>query len=352
LGGLVRLEKKLIVKSTLERVMTVAPYNGQEAAEALLQIIGGTTWEAVTLAHGYLSTLRGGSDDDAARAMYERGPQTLKRSRELLAGAKVIGFLEVLTKRVKTGSAENPVTKLFPAAITEQRFLELLDTLVATKPSVSYSDDRQAGHTLTDFSLAESQLSLPINIKNAGTRFERAFDLVGLQPDDCIPIPAYKAYAALEAVPDLLYAVSQDYGLMGKLDSLLPGLFDRAESIVWDLLNRFGGTHVQKAEDSFVAAIVRKHWAGLKVGISDRPFHLVSARKSVRILQTKPKRTPGIGLKAWGTGASAEVNVHLSIREDTTPWEEVSRRIVTSGLGNVVAAVNRKRMEEVYDPEI
>ena len=78
----------------------------------------------------------------------------------------------------------------------------------------------------------------------------------------------------------------------------------------------------------------------------------MSARKSVRILQTKPQRTPGIGLKAWGTGASGEINVHVSIREDTTPWATVSQRIIDSGVQNIVNAVNRKRTEVVYDPEI
>jgi hypothetical protein len=334
------------------KAMSVTPYTDEEAAKALVQVVGGTTWEAVTLARGYLATLQGTSIEDAAREMYERGPQTLKRSRELLGRSATGGILPLLTRRERTGSAENPVTKLFPAAVTEQRFLDLLDDLVGSRPAVRYTDERQAGHTLTDFTLHEGDLPLPINIKNAGTRFENAASLVGLEPDDCIPIPAYKAYAALEAVPNLLYAVSVDYQLVGQLNTLLPSLLDRQEAIVWDLLNQYVGSHVKKAEDAFVASTVRKHWPDLKARIANNPFHVISARKSVRILQTKPKRTPGIGLKAWGTGASGEINVHLSIREDTTPWAEVTRRIVDSGVGDIVVAVNRKRMEEVYDPEI
>jgi hypothetical protein len=261
------------------------------------------------------------------------------------------GFLVVLTPRERTGSAGNPITKLFPAAITEQRFLELLDALTAARPTVSYSDDREGG-TLTDFTLSEEDVKLPVNIKNAGTRFERAATLVGLAPDDCIPIPAYKAYAAIETLPNLVYAVAVDYGLVSTLNTLLPSLFTREEVIAWELLNQFAGTHVRKAEDAFVSGVVRKHWMALKSVIADAPFHAISARKSVRILQTKPNRTPGIGLKAWGTGAAGEINVHVSIREDTTPWATVSKRIVDFGLKNIIAAVNRKRRELVYDPEI
>jgi hypothetical protein len=65
-----------------------------------------------------------------------------------------------------------------------------------------------------------------------------------------------------------------------------------------------------------------------------------------------PQRTPGIGLRAWGTGANAEVNVHISIQEDTTTWSAVFDRIVTRGISDIIEAVNKKRVKEVYDPEI
>jgi hypothetical protein len=102
----------------------------------------------------------------------------------------------------------------------------------------------------------------------------------------------------------------------------------------------------------FVFSMVKKHWGRLKEICADNPFFVVSARKAVRVLHTKPQRTPGIGLRAWGTGASAEVNVHVSIEEDMTAWEAVRNRIIENGIQDIIQAVNRKRMEEVYDPEI
>jgi len=51
-----------------------------------------------------------------ARAMYDRGPLTLGKGKELLAKALAEGFLTVLPRRERTGSAANPITKLFPAA--------------------------------------------------------------------------------------------------------------------------------------------------------------------------------------------------------------------------------------------
>jgi len=327
-------------------------YSDREAAQSLVKVVGESRWEAVALAHGYLSALEGTTDKDAAKAVFKRGPQTLKRSEELIRESRKKGFLTLLTPRKKTGSAENPITKMFPATITEQRFLELMDNLCSSRKGFSYSDDRETGHSLTDFTLKEDGLELPINIKNAGTRFEKAQQLVGLEPEDCIPIPAYKANAALEVVPNLLYVVSVDYDLVKSLNTILSQLFSQEERIVWDILNKHTGTQVRNAEDLFIFSMVRKYWKNLKKSVKHSPFHAISARKAVRILQVKPKRTPGIGLRAWGTGASAEVNIHVSIKEDTTPWTEVSERVESKGVKNIIRAVNRKRMEEVFDPEI
>jgi hypothetical protein len=298
-----------------------------------------------------LALQQGHTDEQVARLLFERGAATLRVSRELVGELKTKGLLRCLTPRQKTGSAENPITKLFPATITEQRFLEVLDEIGEHRPSLRYHDDRES-RSLSDFTLSEGDETVPINIKNAGTRFEQARALVGLDPDDTIPIPAYKAHAAITSMPNLLYIISVDYSLIGSLNSLLPQLFNVQEKIVWDLLNSYAGTLLRNAEDTFIFGMVRKYWEQLRPIAIQNPFNVISARKAVRILQTKPQRTPGIGLRAWGTGASAEVNVHISIQDETTPWPDIASRIVAKGLVDIVLAVNRKRMEQVYDTEI
>jgi hypothetical protein len=324
----------------------------KQTAQALVNVIGGSKWMAVALARGYLAVLGGASDADAARIIFNNGGASLKQSKDLVQAMKVDGFVAHIPPRERTGSAANPVTKLFPATITEQRFLESLDEITSVRPSVGYSDDRESGHGLTDFTLAEGDAELPINIKNAGTRFLRSMQLVGLEPDDCIPIPAYKAHAAVEARPSLIYVVSADYDLVGKLKDLLPTLLTSEETLVWDLLNKCGGYRLRHAEDAFIFATVRKYWEQMRPVAAANAFHVISARKALRVLNTKPQRTPGIGLRAWGTGASAEVNVHVSVKDEMTPWAVVRDRIVQNSVEDIVGAVNRKRLEEVYDPEI
>lgn len=334
--------------------MSRTSFSDREAAEALVNVIGESRWEVVAVAHGYLAALNGTDVGQAARLVRERGPGglTLTRSRELLRNAQEKGFLNALPPRKKIGSAENPITKLFPATITEERFLESLDELQECRQAVSFEDAREVRHSLVDFTLNENGLELPINIKNAGTRFEQSEKLVGIAPDDCIPIPAYKAHAAIEVVPSLLYVVSVDYSLVKNLATMIPQFLSTEEMIAWRILSDQGGAYLKNAEDTFIFSTVRKYWDKFRPQVSNNPFHVISARKAVRILQTKPQRTPGIGLRAWGTGASAEVNVHISISEDMTPWEQVRDRICAKGVKDIISAVNRRRVEEVYDPEI
>jgi hypothetical protein len=328
------------------------PSEDLKGAEALAQVLAGNGWEAVILAEGLIQTRSGATAEEVARRMFERGLGTLKRSRELAAKLREgVKFESLLIPRERTGSAANPITKLFPATITEQRFVELLDSLKDRRSGIDYIDERETGHKLTDFQLTEDDLRLHINVKNAGTPFRLAAGFVGLAPEDCLPIPAYKAFAAVESLPDLVYVVSVDYELIKQLERLLPELFSEEERLVWDLLNKYEGARSKRGEDMFVFSTVRKYWTSIRDVVAPSPFRVISAKKAVRILQQQPRRTPGLGLKAWGTGARAEVNVHVSIGGETISWDSLCDRIVNRGLEEILRAIGRKRVEEVNDPE-
>lgn len=327
-------------------------YGDEQAARSLVEVLPGSQWVAVAIARGFLAAKSGADLNEAAAVSAATCSLSKPKCKLILETAIRGGFLSALEKRSDTGSSINPITKLFPATVTEQRFIEDLDRLMQSRDGVDYSDDRETGHTLSDFSVSEDEFVLPINIKNAGTRFENADTLVGISPDDCIPIPAYKAHAALEKLPNLIYVISIDYELVSVLDRLLPTLFSEHELVVWDILKQFKGTGLRKAEDAFILQTVSRHWETIRDAINHTPFHVVSARKAIKVLQDLPRRTPGIGMRAWGNRASGEVNVHLSVIEDTTPWLEVWERILGQGVSSVVSAINKKRQEWVYDPEI
>jgi hypothetical protein len=315
-------------------------------------ILGESRWVGAQIAKAQVA-LRGGADKEAtARKLYESSSLTLKRSREIVENLRDQDFENFLEPRKRTGSAENPITKMFPAAVTERQFLDQLDGLQDARPGVTYRDERFTGHTLVDFTIVEDGMELPINVKNAGTRFENAARLVGLEPDDCIPVPAYKAYDAIEKEPNLIYAICIDYSLISKIERGLLTLFSPEEASVWKILSKYAGPLIRDAEDRFVYSMVNRHWETFSQHVAIPVFRVISARKAIRILQTLPKRTPGIGLRAWGTGASAEVNVHISVSKETKRWDEIHSRIEENGITDIIEAVNRRRTELVFDPEV
>ena len=322
------------------------------SSEYVANILGDSRWVGAQIAKAQVALRSGAEKEGTARNLYESSSLTLKKSKEIVDDLRDRDFEEFLEPRNKTGSAENPITKMFPAAVTERQYLDQLDLLCDSRPGISYRDERFTGHTLVDFTILEGDLELPVNVKNAGTRFENAASLVGLDPDDCIPIPAYKAYDATEKEPNLIYAICIDYTLISKIERGLLTRFTQEEAYVWKLLSKYSGPLIRDAEDRFVYSMVNRHWEEFSKSVAIPVFRVISARKAVRILQKQPKRTPGIGLRAWGTGASAEVNVHISVSQETKQWAEIQSRVEARGVSDIIEAVNRKKTEVVYDPEI
>lgn len=219
-----------------------------------------------------MSLSRGHDAEEVARELYEGSSLTLTRSREIVKRLHTSDFTDLLEPRKKTGSAENPVTKLFPAAVTERQFLDEMDRLREILPTIDYRHERFSGHTLVDFTILENELELPINVKNAGTRFENAGQLVGLDPDDCITIPAYKAHDAVEKEPNLLYAISIDYGLIRRIESNLLTQFNKDEAEVWRLLNEYSGTLIRDAEDKFIYSMVNTLRLNTRYDVIEAPI--------------------------------------------------------------------------------
>jgi hypothetical protein len=322
------------------------------SSEYVARLLDGSRWVGAQIAKAQVALRNGASKEDTSRILYEMGPLTLKRSREIVENLRDASFESFLEKRKNLGSAGNPITKLFPAAVTERQFLDELDFLKDARKTIDYHDERFKGHTLVDFTVIEGGDELPINVKNAGTRFENAAKLVGLDPDDCIPIPTYKAYEATEKEPNLLYIISIDYLLSEKIEKHMFTLLSSDEMYVWNILSLYSGPFIRDAEDKFIYSIVNRYWDNFSTFMSNPAFQVISARKAIHVLHKNPRRTPGLGLRAWGTSASAEVNVHVSVNEETKKWEEIQSRIVAKGIVDIISAVNRKKAELVFAPEV
>ena len=323
-------------------------------------MIGNCRWEAVALAHGYLETqVLGATQESVSEVIRERcrsssnNPRwSAKKARELATKLQSGSLLSLLIPRTRTGISENPITKMFPSAVTERLFENALIGLCQKRSELAYTDDRLHARGLSDFTLSEDGTSLPLNVKHAGARFREARRLVGLDPDDCLPIPVYKAHLAVAKLPDLIYAISVNYDLPHLLSSQLNSRFDRDERIVWELISKNQGTYLKDAEDLFVFEMVKKYWNQLAPYVEDTSFHAISARRVVTLFRELPKRTPGVGIGRWGNSARAEINVHVSIRQETIPWHDIEDTIVREGLSRVIADISYKRRVMINDPKL
>lgn len=204
-----------------------------------------------------------------------------------------------------------------------------------------------------DYVIHRDSLQLPINVKVASTLFENARSAVELDPDDCIPIGAYKAIGASERVPDLLYVDMVDFSLRAKVDSFMDRL-NGPLGVGWHLFSWYGGKGAKQAEDQYVDALFANHANSLMaLAPSVARYHAISALRVLAILRAKPRRVPGLGIRAAGRGGfNAEANVHVSVRNETTPWSEVASKLVKEGIQPILGAVRHTARFTLPDPQI
>jgi hypothetical protein len=211
-------------------------------------------------------------------------------------------------------------------------------------------DYHEAGEN-RDYGVQKFGLELPINVKTASTLFRNARQTVGLDPEDCIPISAYKALGAADRVPDLLYVDLVDFDLREKVDGFIETLTGPAE-ILWDLFSWHGGSGAKKAQDKYIWVLFKSHRAALEQLVADTSkFRAISAKKVIAIMREKPRRVPGLGIKAAGTGAFvAEVNVHVSVRNETQPWEDVAALVKSDGIQAALDRIRRTENKITWSP--
>ena len=227
------------------------------------------------------------------------------------------------------------------------------DHLAALEPDGFEIVEYYAKGENRDYGAQKDGLELPINVKVASTMFRNAKTVVGLEPEDCVPISAYKAIGASEKVPDLVYVDLVDFELREKVDAFMDGL-EGPLGIGWHLLSWYGGTGARKAEDQYVAALFDEHADALKqLAPGAAAFRVISAQRVLAILRENPRRVPGLGVPGAGTGGFiAEVNVHVSVADEMVPWDDAADRLRNEGIAPVLESIREMTTIEVPDPAL
>lgn len=213
-------------------------------------------------------------------------------------------------------------------------------------------DYHEAGEN-RDFGVQRDGLELPINVKVASTIFRNALAVVGLDPEDCIPISAYKAIGASERVHDLVYVDLVDFALRERVDAVMDAL-EGSLAVGWHLLSWYGGRGAKRAQDQFLAALFDRHGERLESLVADVDhFRVISARRVLAIMRRIPRRVPGLGIKAAGTGVwKGEVDVHVSVKDETRSWTDVAQDLREHGIQHALDQIRQTVSAELPDPQL
>jgi len=204
-----------------------------------------------------------------------------------------------------------------------------------------------------DFGVQKEGLELPINVKVASTMFREARRVVDLDPEDCIPLGSYKAIGASERVSELVYVFLVDFQLRERVDGFMKTI-DEDLAVGWDLLSWFGGRGMKRAQDRYIDALFERHDQQLRaLAPGATSFRAISAQRALAIMRRRPRRVPGLGVKAAGTGViRGEVNIHVSVKQETRPWDEVADLLRRQGIQHLLDLIKRTVTAQVPDPEL
>lgn len=239
--------------------------------------------------------------------------------------------------------------------LAEHTFEDIYKKSLGTS-ELKLEDDR-ASRSDTDYRVLNGQGRpvFRINIKFHGSPFQRAMELVKLEPDDCFALATYKIHFALEkqdqehlAYIFLIVGVPSLTGAV--VGASLPENLVHLSAMVHET----GITQKRAVEDDIVRALVGRPddlGFGLTLREYDRrireaPWYALSARKAFRLLTEKLfERAYALRVRAFARNyKNAELDMHFSLSKDLTPLAEFLRVIRDDGLHGLVSRLERGTM--------
>lgn len=210
-------------------------------------------------------------------------------------------------------------------------------------------DDKRDEHSDTDYRLVNGggRPIYRINIKTHGSRFARAQEMVGLEPEDCFALATYKIYGALRKQEDeqlpYIFAVIGVPAISG--DTVGAALPDALVELM-AVLNASKVSKTRKIEDAIVIKMAQdgaEPFASAYSHFAAATWYLLSARRAYNLLRDQlfdrvfALRERGFAQNFRG----AELNMHFSIAADLTPLSEFLAELKQHGLTKVAIKLDR-----------
>lgn len=212
------------------------------------------------------------------------------------------------------------IAQMLLGELAERRFETVIQEV--TGGGILRIEDHRPSRTDTDYRLLNGNNS-PIcrfNIKFHGSLFREAPRFVGLQPDDCFALAAYKINNALrrqesERLPYIFLVLSVPDLSAGDVGRLVP------DDHVWALAVLEGRMAL---EEAIVSRVLRQDYFATFQPILDRmpegQFRVISAMKASRLLRENLfDRVHALSLKGFTRKfRNAEVDMHFSLSNELT----------------------------------
>ncbi len=190
-----------------------------------------------------------------------------------------------------------------------------------------------------------------INIKFHGTLFQKAEELVGLDPEDCFALATYKIKQGLdkqdkEFLPYVFIVVSCPVSALDVGAAIPTEFVDLACAV--SASRRVSGKRrlEEKIVDHLAAGRARTFMRMLNeltAKLSVAPWRIISARRADNLLrQLLFERVYAVRVRAFNRNyRNAEVDMHLSLAKDMTPLAGLLQEIGAIGLHGVASKLER-----------
>lgn len=265
----------------------------------------------------------------------------------LLLGGRIPPMQRDMEARVRRSLGQ-----LLLGRLAERAFEDIYRSNLGTT-ELRLEDDR-ASRSDTDYRVLNGQgrRVFRINIKFHGSPFQRAMELVKLEPDDCFALATYKIHQALEKQNQehlaYIFLVVGVRSLTGAVvGASLPDDLVHLSAIV----HATGITQKRTVEDDIVGALVsRPDDLGFGQTLSeydrrirDAPWYALSARKAFKLLTERLfERAYALRVRGFARNyKNAELDMHFSLSQDLTPLAEFLRVLRDDGLHGLVLRLER-----------
>ncbi|SRR5579872_5997480 len=295
-----------------------------------------------------VSLLRtGASDEEVQRIVRTSGTHLRKLKQATDPVGHVLGVDPAALTDVRRGKARQILGSLLVGRCAEMVFEDAYKREVHTD-ELELRDLRES-RSDTDYRLynGNKRPLYRINIKFHGSRFRRAPELVGLDPEDCFALATYKIYGALkkqeqEGLPYIFAIV----GVSGLRAENVGAAFVDDDVEVLSIVQESRLSGKRDIEEAIVERAVSQRSNAFTTTFADiaaADWYLLSARRADDLLRKYLyERVFALRVRGFAqTFRGAELDMHFSLKRDLTPLAKYFEMVRDEGQVKVATLLER-----------